>query len=240
MLAVQNKSTKRIRIIQIILFLVIIFLTSQPFVWNESYYKDTVKDIAIESGDFVTMSLVGKVDGKVFTDEKSKEISYQVGDDKFIKGLDKNLIGHKENETFTFKLKLPKKSSNKAIAGKTAEFTANIKSVTRKITFTVFDMISYIGAAGNGTSQLTTIGLCYILFLVIPAVALGFQLFDRKYNLKNIVGIICSAAGILCILYFVGAPYICFASMISIILYLLTAFLSVMGIFARYLKEAAK
>ena len=89
MLAVQNKSTKRIRIIQIILFLVIIFLTSQPFVWNEDYYKDTVKDIAIESGDFVTMSLVGKVDGKVFTDEKSKEISCQVGDDKFIKVIKK-------------------------------------------------------------------------------------------------------------------------------------------------------
>lgn len=151
MLKVQNKATKTIRVIQIILFLILIYLTSQPFVWGGDQY---------------------------FAELKGK-------------------------------------------------------------TFTVLDMISYIGASGSHTSQLTTIGLCYIIFLVIPTVAVGFQIFDRQYNLKNVVGIICSFAGVMSIIYLVGAPYICFGSMVSLVLYLITAFLSVMGIFARFLKEAS-
>lgn len=150
MLKVQNKSTKRIRVIQIIVFLIQIFLTSQPFVWG----------------------------GAIFPHLK-------------------------------------------------------------KNTFTVLDMISYIGsssASAKGENALITIGIWYILFLIIPVVAVGFQIFDREYNLKNIVGIICSAAGVICIIYLVGAPYLCFASMISLILYLFSAFMSVMGVFARYLK----
>lgn len=100
-------------------------------------------------------------------------------------------------------------------------------------------MISYIGTQSSNvkvTSTLTTIGLCYILFLVIPVVAVAFQIFDREYNLKNIVGIICSFAGVLAIIYLVGPQYLCFASMISLLLYLFSAFMSVMGIFARFLK----
>ncbi|MBR2279884.1 MAG: hypothetical protein IJ903_03025 [Ruminococcus sp.] len=150
MLKVQNKSTKRIRVIQIIVFLIQIFLTSQPFVWG----------------------------GAIFPQFK-------------------------------------------------------------KNTFTVLDMISYIGTQSSDvkvTSTLTTIGLCYILFLVIPVVAVAFQIFDREYNLKNIVGIICSFAGVLAIIYLVGPQYLCFASMISLLLYLFSAFMSVMGIFARFLK----
>lgn len=151
MIKVQNKTTKRIRVLQIIVFLVQIFLTSQPFVWGGAFYTQYAKS-----------------------------------------------------------------------------------------TFTVLDMIAYIGATtGNAKTEgmLTSVGLCYIVFLVIPVVALGFQLFDREYNIKNVVGIICSALGVICILYFVGAKYLCFGSMISLLLYLFSAFMSVMGIFARYLKQ---
>lgn len=150
MLKVENKSTKRIRIVQIIVFLIQIFLTSQPFVWGGAF--------------------------------------------------------------------LPQ---------------------YKKSTFTVLDMISYIGATTENAadaSKLTIIGLWYIVFLVIPVIALGFQLFDRQYNLKNIVGIICSFAGVIAIIYLVGAANICFGSTIALILYLFSAFMSVMGIFARLVK----
>ncbi len=150
MLKVQNKTTKRIRVVQIILFLIQIFLTSQPFVWG----------------------------GVILPQYK-------------------------------------------------------------KSTFTVLDMISYIGAdsiSKQGENALVTIGILYILFLIIPIIAVGFQIFDREYNLKNIVGIICSTAGVLCIIYLVGPQYLCFGSMIALILYIFSAFMSVMGIFARYLK----
>lgn len=150
MLKVENKTTKKIRVVQIIVFLIQIFLTSQPFVWG----------------------------GAIFPQYK-------------------------------------------------------------KNTFTVLDMISNIGAnSADPKAQgiLTTIGLWYIVFLAIPVIALGFQLFDRQYNLKNAVGIICSFLGVIAIIYLVGPAYLCFASMISLLLYVFSAFMSVMGIFARYLK----
>ncbi len=154
MLKVENKATKRIRVVQIIVFMIQIFLTSQPFVWG----------------------------GAIFPQFK-------------------------------------------------------------KNTFTVLDMISNIGANSadpKAQGVLTTIGLWYIVFLVIPVIALAFQLFDRQYNLKNVVGIICSSLGVIAIIYLVGAKYLCFASMISLLLYLFSAFMSVMGIFARYLKTDEK
>ena len=150
MLKVENKTTKKIRVVQIIVFLIQIFLTSQPFVWG----------------------------GAIFPQFK-------------------------------------------------------------KNTFTVLDMISNIGAnSADPKAQgiLTTIGLWYIVFLAIPVIALGFQLFDRQYNLKNVVGIICSFLGVIAIIYLVGPGYLCFASMISLLLYIFSAFMSVMGIFARFLK----
>ncbi|MBQ5398261.1 MAG: hypothetical protein IIU14_02365 [Ruminococcus sp.] len=144
MIKVQNKTTKRIRVIQIILFLIEIFLTTWPFIWG----------------------------GQI-------------------------------------------------VPGKTSFFTA-------------MEMVSYIGSENP---VLNTMGLCFLAFLVIPVIAVGFQIFDREYNLKNVVGIICSALGVICVILFVGPANLCFGSMCAMLLYLLTAFLSVMGIFARYLKS---
>ncbi|MCH5303626.1 MAG: hypothetical protein J1E41_02070 [Ruminococcus sp.] len=150
MLKIQNKSTKRIRVVQIVLFIIQIFLTSEPYVWG----------------------------GAILTQYKTSS-------------------------------------------------------------FTVLDMITNIGAStGNAESDqiLSVMGICYTLFLIIPIIALGFQLFDREYNLKNVVGIICSFAGVICIMLFVGGNFLCLGSLIALLLYLVSAFMSVMGIFARYLK----
>ncbi len=151
MLKVQNKTTKVIRVVQIILFLIQIFLTTWPFVWG------------------------GVIDPKL-----------------------------------------------------------------KQSTFTALDMISNIGSTtGNAATEqaLNVLGLCFIAFLVIPVIAVGFQIFDRYYNLKNIVGLICCTLGIICIILFVGAKFLCLGSLCAMILYLVSAFLSVMGIFARYLKN---
>lgn len=98
--------------------------------------------------------------------------------------------------------------------------------------FTALDFISYIGT----DSRLSMLGGLCIPFIVIPVIALGFQIFDRERNLKNIVGIICSVLGIFWLVQFVtfvGPDMMSIGSVLSIILYLLTAFLSIMGIFTR-------
>lgn len=153
MLKVQNKSTKRIRVLQIIIYLVQIFLTSMPYVWA----------------------------GRVTSENADGVLSYSA-----------------------------------------------------------LGMISNIGiqTGDPATEQMmNTLGICFISFLVIPVIALGFQIFDRYYNIKNVVSIICSFLGVLCIINFVGAQYLSLGSMLALILYVVSAFLSVMGIFARFLKE---
>ncbi len=149
MLKIQNKSTKRIRVLQIVLFMIQIFLTSMPFVW-----------------------------GGIINPNSSQS------------------------------------------------------------TYTVFDMIGYIGSTtGNATDEraLNIIGIAFLAFVILPTIALFFNIFDRFYNLKNIISIICSGLALMCIVYFIG-NWICLGAVIAILLYLVNFFFGVMGIFARYLR----
>jgi len=142
MLKIENSATKKIRVAQIVLFLIQIFLTTTPYIW----------------------------------------------------------AGRFELET--------------------------------KSSYTPFELVTYIG----GSDETTQIGLICSIFLIIPIIALGFQIFDRQYNLKNVVGLICSFLGVFAITYIIGPAYICYGGIFALLLYLVTFFLSVMGIFARYLK----
>ena len=147
MLKIQNKSTKRIRVVLIIFFMIQIFLTSQSFL------------------RFV-------YDGKLYS-------------------------------------------------------------------YTVLDLIYMIFKHNASADMLSRTGISimlFSLFLVLPVIALGFQLFDFYYNLKNIVGVIVSIAGVLMILNFVGLPNLGGGSVLTLIIYVFTAFMSVMGMMARYVQ----
>ena len=142
MLKVENKATKKIRVAQIILFLIQIFLTTTPYIWKGWFEMDN------------------------------------------------------------------------------------------KSSYTPLELITYIG----GSDETTQIGLICLVFMLIPIIAVGFQIFDRSYNLKNIVGLICSGLGVISITYIIGPRYIAYGAVFALLLYLVSFFLSVMGIFARYLK----
>ena len=147
MLKIQNKSTKRIRIVLIIFFMIQIFLTSQSF-------------------------LRFMYDGKLYS-------------------------------------------------------------------YTVLDMIYMIFKHNASADMLGRTGISvmlFSLFLILPVVALGFQLFDFYYNLKNVVGVIVSIAGVIMVLNFVGIANMGGGSVLTLIIYIVTAFMSVMGIMARYVK----
>ena len=111
-----------------------------------------------------------------------------------------------------------------------------------KYSYSVLDMIYMIlkhNASGDLMSKLGISVMAFSLFLILPVIALGFQLFDFYYNLKNIVGIIVSVAGVYMILNFVGLANLGGGSVITLIIYIFTAFMSAMGIMARYLKAEA-
>ena len=103
--------------------------------------------------------------------------------------------------------------------------------------YTVLDMIYMIFKHNASADMLGRTGvsvMLFSLFLILPVIALGFQLFDFYYNLKNVVGVIVSIAGVLMVLNFVGLGNLGGGSVLTMILYVFTAFMSVMGIMARY------
>jgi len=109
----------------------------------------------------------------------------------------------------------------------------------RVYNFTALSMISFIGAqdaTGKYLSEIGTPAIAFLAFPIIAAVALGFQIFDFYYNLKNVVGIIVSIIGVFCVLNFVGISAMGFGATMTLIIYVFTMFMSVMGMMARYVR----
>lgn len=61
---------------------------------------------AAANGDFVTIDLNAKIDGKEVDGGSAKGISYEVGSDRMIEGLDAALVGLKAGDTKTFTTQL--------------------------------------------------------------------------------------------------------------------------------------
>jgi trigger factor len=54
---------------------------------------------AAQTGDFVTIDLIARIDGKEIEGGNANEISYEVGSNQMIDGLDEALVGQKDGET---------------------------------------------------------------------------------------------------------------------------------------------
>jgi trigger factor len=61
---------------------------------------------AAKDGDFVTIDLTARIDGEEVDGGKANEISYEVGSDRMIDGLDAALVGMSAGETKTFTTQL--------------------------------------------------------------------------------------------------------------------------------------
>ncbi|CAN2207833.1 Tig FKBP-type peptidyl-prolyl cis-trans isomerase (trigger factor) [Candidatus Nanopelagicaceae bacterium] len=61
---------------------------------------------AAKDGDFVTIDLTARIDGAEVDGGKANEISYEVGSDRMIEGLDDALVGMNVGETKTFTTQL--------------------------------------------------------------------------------------------------------------------------------------
>jgi trigger factor len=81
-----------------------------------------------DNGDFVTIDLRAEVDGEEVADAAATGLSYEIGDDDLIAGLDTALIGLSEGESKTFTTQLAQGEH----AGKQAEVTATVRGVRVK------------------------------------------------------------------------------------------------------------
>ena len=82
----------------------------------------------VENGDFVSIDLSAAVDGDQVEDAQATGVSYEVGTESMLDGLDEALAGMAAAETKTFAAEL----AGGALAGATADVTVTVQSVKVK------------------------------------------------------------------------------------------------------------
>ena len=85
-------------------------------------YADKGEGAKAESGDRVTISFKGTIDGTPFEGGTGEGIQVLIGSGTFIPGFEDQLIGIAKDETRTLKVPFPKNCGNAELAGKDAEF----------------------------------------------------------------------------------------------------------------------
>jgi trigger factor len=82
-----------------------------------------------ESGDRVTVSFKGMIDGTAFEGGSAENIPVTIGSNTFIPGFEEQLIGMGAGETRTLKVTFPANYGNKELAGKPAEFETTASQI---------------------------------------------------------------------------------------------------------------
>jgi len=96
---------------------------------NNKTFSD--KDGKSEKGDLVIFDYSGLVNEKKFEGSDGKNTRLIVGEDLFLKGFDKKLIGIKKGENKTIEVNLPENYPKKELANKKAKFECRIINVQK-------------------------------------------------------------------------------------------------------------
>jgi trigger factor len=89
--------------------------------------------------DRVTVSFVGKIDGKAFDGGSAEDIAVPIGSGTFIPGFEDQLIGIAAGEPKLVKVTFPTNYLNAELAGKEAEFDVTAKSIETPKEVTIND-----------------------------------------------------------------------------------------------------
>ncbi|MFO1033975.1 MAG: trigger factor [Hyphomicrobiales bacterium] len=92
-----------------------------------------------ETGDRVTISFKGTVDGVAFDGGTGEDIPLELGSNQFIPGFEEQLVGHKAGDEVTVKVTFPADYGVATLAGKAAEFATKITAVEAGTAGTVDD-----------------------------------------------------------------------------------------------------
>ena len=87
----------------------------------------TTVEREVKTGDFTTLDMTAYIDGKEVDGGQANDISYEVGSDKMIDGLDEKLIGMKAGDVKTFETQLVGQQE-----GEKGEVKATVKAVKER------------------------------------------------------------------------------------------------------------
>ncbi|MET4067574.1 trigger factor [Bradyrhizobium sp. S3.2.6] len=92
-----------------------------------------------ESGDRVTISFKGTINGEAFEGGAGEGIQVVIGSNTFIPGFEEQLIGIGANETRTLKVSFPKNYMSEKLAGQPAEFETTVTLIEAPQDLTIDD-----------------------------------------------------------------------------------------------------
>jgi trigger factor len=106
---------------------------------NSQYktWETKAEGAAAGQGDRVTISFVGKIDGKEFDGGKGEDIPLEIGSGQFIPGFEEQLIGVQVGDAKTVNVTFPEGYAVKELAGKPAAFDAKITAVDARKAATI-------------------------------------------------------------------------------------------------------
>ncbi|MGL4287169.1 MAG: trigger factor [Phreatobacter sp.] len=84
-----------------------------------------------ETGDRLTVSFVGTIDGEKFDGGTAEDIQVEIGSNSFIPGFEDQLVGVKAGDEKVIKVKFPSNYMAQQLAGKDAEFVTTVKSIEK-------------------------------------------------------------------------------------------------------------
>ena len=102
-------------------------------------FEDKGEGAKAETGDKVTVSFTGTIDGKPFEGGTGEDIAVELGSNSFIPGFEEQLAGIAAGETRTVKASFPENYLTKDLAGKEASFEVTAKSIAAPGKVTVDD-----------------------------------------------------------------------------------------------------
>ncbi len=103
-------------------------LQQQTATWSVSgAAKKAAKD------NRVTVDFVGKIDGKEFDGGSAKDVTLVIGKKQMLPEFEEAIIGHKTKEEVTATVNFPEDYHGKDVAGKTAEFSIEIKKIETEV-----------------------------------------------------------------------------------------------------------
>jgi trigger factor len=83
-------------------------------------------------GHFVVVDFEGRLDGQPFEGGTRKEVTVEVGSDRFLPGFEEQLLGARAGEDRTIRTTFPADWGNAALAGRAAEFQVHVLAVKRR------------------------------------------------------------------------------------------------------------
>jgi len=92
-------------------------------------FADKGEGAKAETGDKVTVSFTGTIDGAPFEGGTAEDIAVEIGSKSFIPGFEDQLVGIAAGETRTVTAKFPENYLTKELAGKEASFEVEAKSI---------------------------------------------------------------------------------------------------------------